>query len=294
LKILITGASGLLGYKLAKTALNSGHQVYSAYNTHPVQLGIPIHLDITDGPAVERFITSQAPSAVVHTASVTDVDFCEQQPELAMRVNGFSVGPLARSCRKIGSFLVYVSTDYVFDGKRGNYAEDDETNPANAYGRSKLLGENQTKQYAGDFLIARTSVVYGLGREHRPNFATWLLARFQAGAEAKVAADQFSSPTLNTELAKMILEAVEGNVTGIMHLAGATRASRLEFAVRLAEAFDFDPKLVQPVSSDSLSWKAKRPPDSSLDVTKASETLNNKPLPLDEALRKFRMEAHSK
>ena len=294
MKLLITGASGLLGNKLVKTAINLGHQVHSAYNVHPVQVGIPVRLDITDESAVERFITSEAPSAVIHTASLTDVDLCEDQPELAMRVNGASVGHLARSCSKVGSFLVYVSTDYVFNGRRGNYREDDETDPINSYGRSKLLGENQTKQYADDFLIARTSVVYGWGREHRPNFATWLLGKLQAGDEAKVVADQFSSPTFNTELAKMIIEAAQRRITGIMHLAGATRTSRFEFAVKLAGAFNLDPKLAQPVSSNSVGWKAMRPPDSSLDVTKALETLNNKPLPLEHALRKFRMEAHLK
>jgi dTDP-4-dehydrorhamnose reductase len=293
-KILVIGASGLLGTKLTQYALQLGHTATSAYTQHRPSYGEPICLDATNGANVQEAIQSIKPDIVFNTASITDVDLCEEQPELAMRVNGQAVGSIARACNKTESFLIHVSTDYVFDGERGRYLEDDETGPINAYGRSKLLGETELAHNASHYLIARTSVLYGWGRLHRANFATWLVTKLRAGEPVSVVTDQIASPTLNTNLAKMLLEAAERRLTGIIHMAGATPMSRYEFALKLSKICDFNGDLLTPVTRSATGWKARRPRDSSLDVTKAARLLDNKPSAIDEALKEFASEAKLK
>ena len=292
MKILVTGASGLLGSRLVELAITRGHQVCSAYHAHAATRGNPCLLDLREEKEVRRCLTEERPEVVIHSAAITDVDFCERNPELAMDVNGSVTGSLAEACCDAGSHLIYVSTDYVFDGKRGLYKENDEPQPINVYGQSKLLGEQRVLHASADFCVARTRVLYGWGREHRPNFATWLHDNLRASRKVTVVTDQYASPTLNTNLARMLVEVAERRIHGILHLAGNTRISRYEFAVMLAKQFGFNQGLLTPVKADATQWIARRPYDSSLSVAKAQEMLSNKPATLDEALNEFAVEAH--
>lgn len=294
MKVLITGASGLLGTKLAQLAIESGHVVYSVYHSHHCVFGTPLEVDITEQDAVRKALAAIRPDVVFHTASITDVDLCETNPQIAMKVNGEATGFISAACSKVESYLIYVSTDYVFDGERGHYSEKDSPAPINTYGKSKLLGEEQMTRNSSRGCIARTSVLYGWGRLHRPNFATWLRDRLEANEPVRVVTDQFASPTLNTHLARMLLEVGERQSQGILHLAGSTRISRYEFAIGLAKQFSFNQKLIIPVNAGTISWKARRPFDSSLDVSLANETLTNKPIALHEALREFKDSQRSK
>jgi dTDP-4-dehydrorhamnose reductase len=293
LRLLITGASGLLGSKLVKLAIESGHEVHSLYFEHSMQEGRPQQLDVTDQAAVEKALTDKLPEVVIHAASITDLDLCEQNPQLAFRVNATATGYIAEACRSVKSMLIYLSTDYIFDGERGNYRENDKPNPVNVYGKSKLLGEEEVARKAGDFCIARTSVVFGWGRRHRPNFATWVHENLRAGQRINVVTDQYATPTLNSNLARMLVEAAERRLNGIFHLSGSTRVNRYEFAVLMARKFGFDEKLLTSVKAESTSWIARRPFDSSLNVAKAQASLNNRPSTLDEALNEFADEAHA-
>jgi dTDP-4-dehydrorhamnose reductase len=290
LKLLITGATGLLGSRLTQLAAAAGHEVHSAYHTRRPSQGTPLPLDINSKVDVEKAVRLNAPDALIHAAAITDVDLCELNPELAMRVNGTATGFLAQECRRVGSFMVYISTDYVFDGRQGQYKEDDQPNPINTYGLSKLHGEEQVRRIDGDFCIARTSVLYGWGRKERPNFATWIHENLRRVQRINVVTDQQVSPTLNTNLAKMLLEVTERRLKGPIHLAGATRLTRYEFATCLARRFDFDENLLTQVKSESISWRARRPWDSSLNVSRALEVLSNKPAPINAALDEFRRE----
>ena len=237
-------------------------------------------------------LADKLPEVVIHAASITDLDLCEQNPELAFRVNATATGFLAEACRAVKSLLIYVSTDYVFDGEQGNYREHDQPNPVNVYGKSKLLGEQEVVGKAEDFCIARTSVLFGWGRKYRPNFATWVYEKARAGQEINVVTDQYVTPTLNNSLARMLLEAAERRMSGTFHLSGSTRVNRYEFAVLLARRFGFDEKLLTPVKAEAVHWIARRPFDSSLNVAKALGDFNNKPSTLDEALNEFAAEAH--
>jgi dTDP-4-dehydrorhamnose reductase len=207
-----------------------------------------------------------------------------------MKVNGEATGFLSAACRETGSHLIYVSTDYVFDGTRGQYSEEDKPAPINTYGRSKLLGEEEMTRHGSRGCITRTSVLYGWGRLFRPNFATWVHSKLAANEQIKVVTDQIASPTLNTHLARMLLEIAERRIKGILHVAGSSRVSRYEFAVMLAKQFGFKEHLVSPVQTDTTSWKARRPLDSSLNVSKVRGLLTNKPSTLSTALAEFAVE----
>jgi dTDP-4-dehydrorhamnose reductase len=291
LRLLITGASGLLGAKLLQAASHAGHEVFATYNQHPVKSPNALQADLRNQQDIRKIIQQSSPEVVIHSASITDVDLCERKPELAFLVNGTATSNLAQACVTAKSHLVYLSTDYVFDGRRGMYEEGSHPNPLNTYGRSKLAGEIVTRKASESFSIARTSVVYGWGREFRPNFATWIYTKLRAGETVKVVEGQYSSPTLNSQLARMLLEVGEKHLSGIIHLAGASRLSRFEFALEIAREFHMDQKLIMPADLKSTSWVAERPADSSLNVDKAQSALANKPVSISEALNEFAREA---
>jgi dTDP-4-dehydrorhamnose reductase len=289
LRLLVTGASGLLGRRVVELALLRGHEVYAVYKEHVVGLGVPIRLDITDRERLMEVVLRLRPDVIIHTAAFTDVDGCEVNRELAWRVNAEATGYVAEAAARVGSHLVYVSTDYVFDGERGLYREEDRPNPINYYGYTKLMGEEFVRERAGSWCIVRTSVVYGWS-VGKLNFATWLIDNLGRGREVRVVTDQFVSPTLNTNLAEMLLEIAERGIVGVLHTAGASRVSRYEFAVRLAEVFGLNNNLVRPVRMSEMAWKAKRPRDSSLDVSRARAVLSAKPMELDQALLTMKKE----
>ena len=192
------------------------------------------------------------------------------------------------------AFLVYISTDYVFSGEKAPYVESDAADPINYYGLTKLVAE-EIVQTLPEFLIARPSVIYGATpAAGKVNFALWLIETLRKGERVKIVKDQWNTPTLNTNLAEMTLEAIERRLTGLYHLCGATRVSRLEFAKAIADVFDLDKGLIDKVSSSHFSWLAKRPVDSSLDTSLAQRTLQCKPLPLDEALERLKAELSQK
>jgi dTDP-4-dehydrorhamnose reductase len=291
-RLLVTGASGLLGTRLCEVAVKN-HEIYSVYSQRPPVYGAPFKIDIADEKAYEKIFRKLRPEAVVHAAALTDVDKCEVEKELAWKTNVQGTANIARLCCIHSAFLVYVSTDYVFNGKKGTYKETDKPGPINYYGLTKLEGEKIVEKSEVECCIARTSVLYGtVPSSEKTNFALWLLDKLKRKEEAKIVMDQWNSPTLNTNLAGMILEILERKIGGTFHLAGATRLSRYEFAKSVAKAFDLDMNLIVPVSSGAIPWIAKRPRDSSLNVDKAQETLrNHRPMQIHEALEKMKKES---
>jgi len=287
MRILVTGGSGLVGAEICVRATARGHEVLAGFMSNTPPKGKPIHLDLSK-PGVAERVRSLKPDLIIHTGALIDNDRCETEPELSERVNGIATGEIAQAARSIGAHLNYVSTSYVFDGQSGNYAEDAQPNPISQYGRSKLMGEKLVRESGCRYCIARTSVVYGWGRNARPNYALYVLQALEARGKVRAAEDLYSSPTLNTNLAEMLLELSTRQITGIFHTAGATRASRLEFASALANMFDLDSTGIIAVNSRSLNLKATRPLDSSVDVSNATRTLNSKPMVLPEALQSFR------
>lgn len=285
MRIFITGGWGLLGARLAGMAQEDGHDVFSGYNHSIPEKGVALKLDIAFDNSIHKAVEQAQPEIIFHTAALTDVDRCEAEQDLACRINARGTRVLAEAAKKAGAFLVYISTDYVFDGRRGMYKEEDAANPISHYGYTKLLGEKYAE------CVARTCVIYG----SRPasgkiNFALWILEKLQKGEQIRIVTDQYVSPTLNTNLAGMLLEAGEQRREGIYHLAGATRISRYDLACRLADVFGLERSLIIPAKMADLCWKARRPMDSSMDVSKATRLLNEKPWDIDKSLKTLKEE----
>jgi dTDP-4-dehydrorhamnose reductase len=286
MKILITGGSGLLGSKVAEIALARGDEVFSGYAHNLPEYGKAVKFDLLDEKSISELVRKVGPEVIIHSAALTDVDRCERVPELAHKMNVEGTRAVAKVAEEAGSFLAYISTDYVFDGLRGMYREDDRPNPVSYYGQSKLLGEKFCSE-----CIARTCVIYGSRpASGKVNFALWLINSLKSGKEVRVVTDQFVTPTLNTNLAGMVLETADRRLSGVYNLAGATRISRYDYALRLAREFDLDASLILPSRMEDMKWVARRPIDSSLDTSKARAELMEKPLPLNEALRTLKAE----
>jgi dTDP-4-dehydrorhamnose reductase len=294
LKLLITGASGLYGSRLAQLALAKNFEVYSSDIQSLTVYGTFVKLDISEKAQVEEAFKTIKPDVVVHAASLTDVDKCELNKALAWKVNVDGTKNIVESTEKTGSFLIYISTDYVFSGEKGCYVESDACDPTNYYGLTKLLAE-EIVQTQTEYFIARPSVIYGsTPAAGKVNFALWLIETLQKSERAKIVTDQWNTPTLNTNLAEMTLEVIKRRLTGTYHLCGATRVSRFEFAGQIADSFGLDKGLIDPVLSSQFTWPAKRPMDSSLDTSKAQKTLKIKPLAMDKALERLKLELSKK
>ncbi len=287
MKIFVTGGSGLLGSKVAELAVEKGYNVYSGYRNQKPEFGKAVKFDLADADSVVRVISEVRPDVIIHSAALTDVDKCEVEKDLAYKINAEGTKAVTEAVKKLNAFLVYVSTDYVFDGERGMYREEDETNPVNYYGYTKLLGE----KYCQDFSIARTCVIYGAKpASGKINFVLWLINKLEKGESVRIVTDQYITPTLNTNLAKMLLEIAERKLKGVFHLAGATWVSRFEFAKEIARVFGLDENLITPSKMDEINWAAKRPKDSSLDVSKAVKYLDEKPYEFKKALKELKRE----
>jgi dTDP-4-dehydrorhamnose reductase len=296
LKLLITGASGLYGSKLAKLALEKGIEVYSADIQGLSTVGNFVKLDISGKAHVDEAFDTIKPDVVVHAATLTDVDKCELNKDLAWRVNVDGTKYIAQATKRVGSFLIYISTDYVFSGEKGNYVESDSPNPVNYYGLTKLLAEEIVMSLSEpDFFIGRPSVIYGATpAAGKVNFALWLIDSLRKGNRVKIVTDQWNTPTLNTSLAEMTLEVIERRISGVYHTCGATRVSRFEFAGKIADCFGLDKSLIDKAESSQFSWPAIRPMDSSLDTSKAQREFKCKPLTLDRALEQLKAELAQK
>jgi dTDP-4-dehydrorhamnose reductase len=296
MRVLITGGTGLLGLKLLEYCLRKAIDVYAIDTTIPPNIerkGMFTELDITDAESITSMISELQPDVVVNTAAMTDVDLCETEKEQAWRVNAEGAKNVAKACLQARAFLIHVSTAYVFEGEKGLYGEDDEPNPMSYYGYTKLKGEEFVKNSSIEWCIARTDVLFGWGRPNRPNFATWVLSKLEKRENIKAITDQYCSPTLNSNLAEMMVEVAERKLQGILNLAGATRINRFDLAKKISKVFQLDEKIIQRAKAGDLEWKAKRPKDSSLKVEKAKKILSHKPLEIDDALRILKEERGS-
>lgn len=287
-KLLVTGASGLLGTWTTGLAERN-------YNVTPTDVIEPAHpnavkADITDAECVHHLFQEAKPELVIHAASETNVDRCETERERAWKINVVGTRNIADGCLEIGAKLVCISTDYVFDGEKQFYSEDDAPNPIDFYGLTKLEGERQVMRRCRNWAVLRTSVLYGR-HPTKQDFATWIINKLRQNQEITVVDDHFNTPTLAENLALMALEVAARDLQGIFHTSGCERISRFEFARKIAEAFNLDSKLIKPIKMSELkAWIAKRPKDSSLNTAKIQKELRTKPLSINEGLSKLREE----
>ena len=287
-RLFVTGASGLLGNKLVELA-KFKFEVTPLHGTrqlHPNSLQI----DITNKKRVMKLFDDLKPEIVIHTASETDVDKCEIEKEHAWKVNVQGTRNIAEACQEIKAKIIYISTDYVFDGEKGLYTEEDCPNPINHYGITKLEAEKQVINNCSNYAILRASVLYGW-HPSKMNFATWVISKLEKNQEIAVVEDHYNSPTLADNLAEMAIEVAERNLQGLFHASGCERISRFELAKDIARTFNLNSDLIKPLKMSELkAWVAKRPRDSSLSTEKIQKQLITKPLNITEELRKLKEE----
>ena len=285
-KILVTGSSGLVGRQVTKDLVEKNFDVYSCYHVEKPEFGVLTSLDISKKDRIVERLQAIKPDVVIHLAAITDVDLCEIQKELAILINTRSTEVLAKEATKHNAFFVYMSTDYVFDGKKGMKNENDIPNPLNFYGKTKLEGEIALKNLASTYAIIRTSTPFGF-HPKRKSFPLWVKENLESKIEIPVLVDQHTSPTFVPNLSKMLIEVATKEITGIIHLAGVTRLSRYEFANIIADKLNLDKTLLKRTKIDQMNWKAQRPYDSSLDVSRANMILDNKPQKIEQSLEFF-------
>jgi dTDP-4-dehydrorhamnose reductase len=286
---LVTGASGLLGNKIVELAKND-YTVIPLHKTKPLHSN-SLKLDITNAIEVLNLFHKLKPDVAIHTASETNVDKCETEKDQAWEINVEGTRNIALACSKSGAKLVYISTDYVFDGEKGLYVEDDKPNPMNYYGVTKLEGENRVTRHCQNYAILRTSVLYGW-HPWKQNFATWTINQLRQNKEITVVEDHYNTPTLADNLAEIALETVQKDLRGLYHASGNQRISRYELAKQIAKIFNLDQNLIKPIKMSQLTaWVAKRPKDSSLNTDKIQKQLKTKPLNITEGLNKMKDEA---
>jgi dTDP-4-dehydrorhamnose reductase len=291
MRLLVTGSNGLVGSRACAQAEAAGHSVVGLGRGARRTGGgyAYVEVDLTQEAAVLAAIREARPDAVVHTASMTEVDACEKDPAAAFAANVSAAAHVARGAREVGAHLVHVSTDYVFDGEAGPYDESALPNPRGVYATTKLMGEGAARVFCPGAAIARTAVVYGWPAAGRANFGAWLVGELSQGKGVRLFEDQYVSPSLADSVAAQVVELALRGLGGIWHTCGADVVSRVEYGRRLCEVFGFDFSLVTPTRLADMKLAAPRPLRSGLRVDKARAQLNAKPLGLEESLHRFHM-----
>ena len=274
-KIIITGSEGMLGKALTGIFQKKGEDWTGL--SHP-------DLDITDKKKVLEVFSSLKPFLVIHAAAWTDVDGCERDPKKAFLINEGGTENIAMACMKNKANLVYISTDFVFDGKKKvPYTEDDKPNPINVYGASKLAGEEKVKGLKSRYII-RSSWLFGLGRH---NFVTKVLSRAKNQSFLKIVEDQVGTPTYTRDLARAIAQLIEGSSPGLYHITNSGCASRYEWAKAILEYSGLEKIEIVPAKYKDFSEIANRPVYSALASSRINLNLPHWQDALKDYLKEF-------
>lgn len=268
-KIAIIGGSGLLGQYLVADASVRGHEVVSTYHGGKACPGAKaVSLDMTDLKSVEDFFSKEAPDRVLLPAAMTDVDECERKPQLAFSINVEGTMNVAESCRQSGVPLLFVSTDYVFNGFKGSkYYEFETPDPLSIYSRTKLEGERLVADSSKQNAVCRVAVLYGWNRlSSKDNFASWVIRTMRAGKAINLFEDQFVTATYAPHCAKVLNEISERGLKGLFHTSGPDCHSRYQMGKIIAEVFELDQSLMRPSILANANFLAKRAEYSCLSV----------------------------
>lgn len=291
MKVLVTGGRGRVASEFIERTSGSGHHfvVTDLSQAGDVTSYDYVQLNITDDKQVRDTFLRLRPDVVFHLAAYTDVDGCEIHPDKAAKVNVEGTRNIAGICAELGLRLIFLSSDYVFDGISGPYSEDDQTSPINHYGATKLEGEEIISRTVTDHVILRINVPYGLrhaGVSH--NFVTWLLGRLKKGHNVRIVSDQYANPTPLWSLADVLNMLVENELRGLLHFGGADILSRLEMAQLTAEAFGYDGSLIVGILTEELKQAARRPLKSGLRTDRIEKALGVKPVPFYDGLLRMK------
>ncbi len=273
MRILITGASGLLGLNAALEAAEQ-HTVFGQVNRHPLKTGAftVLRADLLEPGAVDKLLDESQPDWVIHCAAQANLEACERDPQLAWQLNTEVPRILAAQCRKGGARLLHVSTDAVFDGQRGGYTEDDLPNPLSTYARTKYEAEQAVAAADPQAIIARVNL-FGWSLSGRRSLAEFFFNNLSAGRPMMGFTDVFFCPLLVNDLAQIFLQMLDAGLGGLYHVFSPECLSKYKFGVTIARRFGFDPGLIAPKSVADAALSAPRSPRLTLRVDKLTRDL---------------------
>jgi len=283
MKILVLGGSGLVGNYFITNS--KSHDIITTYKNNEINFSNVLSKKINlpeNWSKLEELILKQKPDLVLNSIAYSNSDFCETNREDVFALHVNITEKITAVCSKINSKIIFLSTDYVYDGKKGKYTEDDKTNPINYYGYTKDLAEKITLKNKNN-LVLRTAMVYGSSPKVR--FLRYVIENLRKGQEINTYDDIFNSATSLDDLTNGILKGIETDANGIFHIVGSSCISRFDFAKTVAKIFNFNENLVKPVSILSAKLKAKRPINPCLDNSKAEKAFDIKFSTISEGIK---------
>ena len=290
MRILITGANGLLGQKLVHLLANDTNidlvATARGENRLPFSEGYTYRsMDITDRQQVLDVMAEVRPDAVIHGAAMTDVDKCELDKDACWLQNVTAVEHIVEGCRQTGAFLCHVSTDFIFDGEAGPYDEQAEGNPISFYGWSKYAAEKVVINSNIRWAIARTVLVYGIAHDmSRSNIILWVKKSLEDGKTINVVTDQFRSPTLAEDLAAGCTLIVTQQAEGIFNISGSDVLTPYEMAIQTADYFGLDKSFIAQADGSTFKQTARRPLRTGFIIDKARTVLGYDPRSFSEGI----------
>jgi dTDP-4-dehydrorhamnose reductase len=289
MKILVTGANGLLGQKLCLLLDQdkSVELIATTRNTLSFELerGRFVALDVTNQAQVEEVISNQQPEVIIHTAAMTQVDHCETQREVCWLNNVTAVVYLVKAAAQAKAHFIHVSTDFIFDGSHGPLDEQAAPNPISYYGESKWAGEEVVMKSQLNWAILRTVLVFGVTKDmSRSNIVLWVKKSLEEGKKINVVNDQWRTPTLAEDLALGCALAAKKRATGIYNISGEEMMTPYDIAIQTADFFQLNKELIHQTDSTQFQQTAKRPPKTGFIITKAKTELGYEPHSFTEGL----------
>jgi len=288
-RILVTGGSGFVGNAIVER-LKWEHDVHFTYHENPIRIprALSYELDLRDEMTMDEIMSDVRPEVLIHTAAMTSIAECEEDWQKTYDINVRATSDLLDHCRRFDCKMVYLSTDIVFDGSRGNYEETDHPFPVNRYGKSKRFAEEvvlDCRQLQP--LVFRTGLVYGWSLAKHPGPLGWLKNSLDKGEQVTAYTDEYRTSIFLDDLVILLREAIAKNVEGLYNVAGHKRMSRYDFAVKFAEEFGYDKSLIRPGSQKEYTL-AKRPADVSMNTTKLRDKFEHRPRDLKDTLSRLK------
>ena len=291
-KTLIIGGSGLVGRALIEKSEDMG-KVYATYYSTKISFeGIDIfQLDVRDAKRIDQLFKEIQPDIVLDVAAKRNTRYCEKNPDEAYKVNVDGTKNIAKACKNMNAKLVFISSDQVFDGVKGKYAEQDKVNSLNTYGRQKVMAEKIIQDNLDNWLILRASHIYGWALEG-DDFVSWVVRNLKSGNEIQVSYDEFVTPIHVKNFVDILIKLLGKEEKGIYHVGEGECLSKHEFAKKIKRILQFNEAIIKPISSDALSQNVIRPKNNCMDLGKIRSELDISKYSIKNGLEILKREMH--